>query len=377
VLARSLWNIVDAETGARAPDQVLVGWARMPRSSLTSPSERAAFFAELRERVAAVPGVASAAISNSRPANNTAQQRFELEGRSVDPDVVYRAPVSTAGPDYFATVGASTLTGREFGVVDGPAMPLTAVVNERFAAEFFAGEDPVGTRLRLYEGAAPGEWRTIVGVVSNLMQSEPTRQRFMPLVYLPFDQAPERGAWVFARVEAPLDTVVAAVRDAAQSFHPDLTFEEISTLEQSFGFVRDRMDLAHAELGKYATAAPVFAAIALLLAGVGLYAVVAYAVGQRTKEIGIRIAVGAAQRDIRCLVLREELAPVAVGLAAGVAASLAANRVLESQLVGVSPYDPTTLLAISASLVAVAVLACQIPSRRAMRVDPVVALRND
>jgi predicted permease len=377
VLARSLWNIVDADVGVREADRVLVGWARMPRSSLTLPSERAAFFAELRERVAAVPGVTSAAISNSRPANNTAQQRFELEGRAVDPDAVHSVPVSTAGADYFSTVGAATLAGREFGVVDGSSMPLAAVVNERFAAEFFAGEDPVGTRLRLYEGAVPGEWRTIVGVVSNIMQSEPTRQRFVPLVYLPFAQDPERGAWFFARVEAPSDAVAAAVREAVQSFDPELTLEEFSTLEQSFGFVRDRMDLAHAELGKYAAATPVFAAIALLLAGVGLYAVVAYAVGQRTKEIGIRMAVGAAQNDIRRLVVREELAPAAVGLAVGMAASLAANRVLESQLVGVSPYDLATLMVTGTLMIAVAWLACQIPARRAMRVDPVVALRND
>jgi ABC-type antimicrobial peptide transport system permease subunit len=137
------------------------------------------------------------------------------------------------------------------------------------------------------------------------------------------------------------------------------------------------MDLAHAELGKYAAVAPIFAAVALLLAGVGLYAVVAYAVGQRTKEIGVRMAVGAAQEDIRRLVFREELKPVAVGLAVGLALSFAANRVLESQLVGVSPYDPATLIATASLLVIVALFACQIPSRRAMRVDPVVALRND
>ena len=137
------------------------------------------------------------------------------------------------------------------------------------------------------------------------------------------------------------------------------------------------MDLEHAELGKYAAAAPVFAAIALLLAGVGLYAVVAYAVGQRTKEIGIRMAVGAAQSDIRRLVLREELVPVAVGLAVGLAVSFAANRVLRVQLVGVSPFDLATLMAASSLLIIVALFACQVPSRRAMRVDPVVALRND
>ena len=377
VLARSFWNIVGADVGVHEPDQVLIGWAGMPRGSLPSATERAAFFEALTNRIAAVPGVAAVAISNTRPVNVTRQRRFEIEGRAIDPETVDAAPVLTAGPDYFSTVGAATLAGREFGAVDGSSMPLTAVINERFAAEYFGGESPIGGRVRFFDGAVPGEWRTIVGVVSNIMQSEPTRQRFAPLVYLPFAQAPERGAWFFARVETPSDALTAAVRGAAQTFHPDLTLEELSTLAASFRFIRDRMDLAHAELGKYATVAPIFAAIALLLAAVGLYAVVAYAVGQRVKEIGIRMAVGAADHDIRRLVMRQEMGPVAVGLVVGLGLSFAANRVLASQLVGVSPYDPATLVVTSSLLIGVALLACQIPSRRAMRVDPVVALRND
>jgi putative ABC transport system permease protein len=377
VLIRSLWNIIGADVGVQEPEKVLLGWAAMPRGSLPTQAERAVFFEALRERLAEVPGVASAAISSTRPVNVTAQQRFEIEGRVESPETVEAAPVLTAGPGYFATIGAVTLAGREFGVVDGAAMPLTAIVNERFAAEYFGGDDPAGRRVRLYEGGAPGEWRTIVGVVSNVMQSEPTRQRFAPLVYLPFAQAPERGAWFFARVESPSTALAAAVRAAAQDFHPELTIEEFSTLAASFGFIRDRMDIAHAELGKYASAAPMFAGVALLLAGIGLYAVVAYAVGQRTKEIGIRMAIGAASTDIRRLVFREELVPVAVGLGAGLVLSLAANRVLQSQLVGVSPYDPATLMLTSGLLILVALVACQIPSRRALRVEPAVALRDE
>jgi putative ABC transport system permease protein len=377
VLVRSLWNIIDADVGVQEPEKVLIGWAAMPRGSLPSPVERAAFFESLRERLAAVPGVASAAISNTRPVNVTLQQRFEVEGRARDPDTADAAPVLTAAPDYFATIGAALLAGREFGAVDGVAMPLAVIVNERFAAEYFGGDDPIGRQVRFYEGGVPGDWRTIVGVVSNVMQSEPTRQRFAPLVYLPFAQAPERGAWFFARVANPSAGLAAAVRAAAQDFHPELTIEEFSTLAASFGFIRDRMDIAHAELGKYAMVAPMFAGVALLLAGIGLYAVVAYAVGQRTREIGIRMAVGAASADVRRLVFREELVPVAVGLGAGLLLSLAGNRVLESQLVGVSPYDPATLMLTCGLLVVVALVACQIPSRRALRVEPAVALRAE
>jgi ABC-type antimicrobial peptide transport system permease subunit len=195
---------------------------------------------------------------------------------------------------------------------------------------------------------------------------------------VPFEQEPETSAWFFARTAAPSSAaLIAAVRAAVQSFDPHLVLEDYETLAASFRFIAARMDLEHVELGKYATVAPILAGIALLIAAVGLYAVVAHTVSRRTKEIGVRMAVGAARRDIRRLVLRQELLPVAVGVVAGLVASLAVNRVLQSQLVGVSPYDPATLAVTVSSLVTVALLACLLPVRRALRVDPVVALRND
>jgi putative ABC transport system permease protein len=148
-------------------------------------------------------------------------------------------------------------------------------------------------------------------------------------------------------------------------------------LKANVAFDRDRMDVAHGELGKSAVAAPIFALIALLLASIGLSAVVAHSVTQRTKEIGVRIAIGAAASDIRRMVFQEGMRPVALGLIAGVAVALGVNRILQSQLVGVSPYDPVTLAAAPAVLVLVALVACQIPARRAIRVDPVVALRHE
>jgi ABC-type antimicrobial peptide transport system permease subunit len=137
------------------------------------------------------------------------------------------------------------------------------------------------------------------------------------------------------------------------------------------------MDVEHVEMGKYAAVAPVFALIALVLATVGLYAVVAHSVGQRTKEIGIRMAIGAAANDIRAMVLREGMLPVGVGLLIGLVLSLGVNRLLQSQLVSVSPHDPLTLSAATVVLILVALVGCQIPARRAIRVDPVVALRQD
>jgi len=282
-----------------------------------------------------------------------------------------------SGADYFRTVGATMVMGRDFSNADQLAGQPVAIVNQSFAAHYWPGQDPLGKRLRLFPRNKPDEWRTIVGVASNIMQSSPTRQKFLPLVYVPFRQQPSATAWFLARSRVSSSQVAAAVRTEVQKLDADLTLERFSTLKQSFAFRADRMDPEHVEMGKHAAVAPIFAAIALVLAVVGLYGVMAHSVSQRTKEIGVRVAVGAASKDIRRLIFREGMVPVALGLILGLTVSLAVNRILQSQLVGVSPYDPVTLATSPVVLIVVALLACQIPSRRALRVDPAVVLRHD
>jgi ABC-type antimicrobial peptide transport system permease subunit len=223
-----------------------------------------------------------------------------------------------------------------------------------------------------------GDWRTVVGVVPNIMQGDPLRQRFKPLVYVPFHQEPAPSrAFFLLRTRVPPAQIAAAVRAAVQNVDRDVTLEEFDTMQATFKFDRDFMDAEHSELGKHAKLAPTFAAIAMLLAAIGLYAVIAHSVSQRTRQIGVRIALGAASHDIRRLILREAMRPVALGLIVGLTASLAVNRILQSQLVGVSPYDPVTLATTPAVLVLVALLACHLPSQRALRIEPAIALRND
>ena len=156
-----------------------------------------------------------------------------------------------------------------------------------------------------------------------------------------------------------------------------MTLADFTTLQASFAFRRDRMDFAHSELGKHAVVAPILALIALLLAAIGLTAVIAHSVSQRTKEIGVRMAIGAAAEDIRRMVLRDGMLPVAIGMILGLTASLAVNRILQSQLVGVSPYDPVTMAGAPVVLILVALLASYLPARRAASLDPMVALRHD
>jgi putative ABC transport system permease protein len=162
-----------------------------------------------------------------------------------------------------------------------------------------------------------------------------------------------------------------------QKLDPDLVLAAYSTLKESYRFQVDQMDIEHVEMGKHAAVAPIFAGMALLLAAIGLYAVLAQSVGRRTREIGVRMAVGAAEKDVRGLIFREGMTPVAAGLALGLMASLGVNRILQSQLVGVSPYDPVTMVAAPLILIGIAVIGCHVPARRAMRIDPAVALWHD
>ena len=270
------------------------------------------------------------------------------------------------------------MSGREFRDGDaGAALPV-AIVNQSFADAFFPGEDPVGKRLRVKDRINPGEWRVVVGVVPNIRQSDPLRQTFKPLAYVPMRQEPPALASYFlARTTGPLRQVEQAVRTAVQAIDPDVPLSAFGTLDASFAFDRDFMDAEHSELGKHAKVAPVFAVIALLLSAVGLAAVISHSVSQRTKEIGVRMAVGAAARDIRRMVFLEGVRPVGIGAIAGLFASIGVNRILQSQLVGVSPYDPITIAGAGGILAAVALIACRIPVRKASQVDPVVALRHE
>jgi len=297
------------------------------------------------------------------------------------PDSSESAQFFTVGSDYFRVVGRAAISGRDFNDGDRIGALPVAVVNQSFALKFWPGEHPLGKRLRVRNrglaGPNQGDWLTVVGIMPDIMQGDPIRQRFLPLVYVPIQQEPLAAAQFLLRTQIPPDQVAQAVRAKMQALDPDVILENFTTLKASFSFDGDYMDTEHMELGKDAAVAPVFALMALLLAAIGLYAVIAHSVSQRTREIGVRMAIGAAGEDIRAMVLRDGMSPVALGMIFGLAASLAVNRILQSQLVGVSPYDPITLAAAAVVLILVALLACHMPARRAMKVDPAVALRHD
>jgi predicted permease len=380
VLVRSFTNIIGADTGVRSPESVLVGLLRLPSETYPTAQSRLAFFDRVAARLHGVSGVERTSWSSGLPVKFAgASRQLEVEGRASAAEAGPAAfSVTTTAPDYFRVVGASVIAGRDFTVDDRETTGPVVIVNERFAALHWPGQLAVGKRLRTVDRDGPGTWRAVVGVVSNIMGADALRQEFKPLVYMPLRQEPPaRSAFFLARTLGAAEPIAAAARSALQDLDAGVGLDYFGTLESTFAFDRDFMDAEHSELGKYSKAAPAFAAVALLLAAAGLVAVIAHSVAQRTREIGVRMAVGAAPRDIRRLVIGEALWPVALGLAAGLVVAAAVNRVFASQLVGVSPSDPAVMAAAAAILLTTALWACRIPVRRALRVDPAVALRHE
>ena len=371
VMIRSFLEIHSADMGVQTSN-VLVASADLPLARYPNPEQRASFYDRLTARLETLPGVESVGLSESLPSWNTRRVPYELAGAPVTDSKDLRRPRVSAmkiSPEYFRTLGATMLSGRDFDNRDAVSGLRVAIVNQAFASKFWPGEDPLGKRLRLLDGDTTKPWLTVVAVVSNIIQNDQTRQRFEPLVYLPYRQEPGGGMWILMRSRMAPAGMRNAVRRQIQALDPDLpVYGPLPLADRLERYWDNRF---------YGMLFLIFAVIALLLASIGLYTVVAHAVSRRTQEIGIRMAVGATARDILGLVLRQGMLPLGVGLAIGLAGSLAVNRVLKDALVNVSPTDPATLVFASAVLVVAATLGCVIPARRAIRVDPLVALRHE
>ena len=369
VMIRSFLKVYTSDVGVSTAN-TLIAYVGLPAANYPRPEAQISFYDRLKTRLEAIPGVESIAIADRLPTSGTRRLPYEIAGAAaVDERRRPRLAALVISPAYFQTLGAAVLAGREFHDADGVSGVPVVIVNERFADNFWPGEDPLGKRLRLFEGATPEAWLTVVGVVSNIVQNDATRQEFSPLIYLPYRQKPAATMWVLARTRVPPGGLATAFRREVQALDADLPiYGPFAMAERLEVYSNSRF---------YGVLFLMFAAIALLLASIGMYTVIAHSVSQRTQEIGIRIAIGATARDIRKLVLTQGMLPLGIGLTLGLAASIAVNRVLQAELVQVSPADPLALVFASAALVLSDTLGCLIPARRAMRVDHVVALRHE
>jgi len=274
------------------------------------------------------------------------------------------------GADYFRIVRAGMREGREFTRTDGVSGTPVAIVNEAFAARAWPGQSALGKRLRTFKAGAAQPWITVVGVAPDIIQDSANISDHDRILYQPFRMSPPNIFYAVARTRVPPATLVDAFRRAVQAVDEDQPVLDLTTLEA-------RINLNHWPIRVFGTMFAIFAAIAFALASVGLYAVIAHSVNQRTHEIGVRMAMGAPAASVMGMVFAQGMRQVAMGLVLGLAAAMAVTQVLGNLLVGVSPRDPLTFVSVAVVLVLAGLAGCAIPARRAVRVDPVVTLRCD
>jgi predicted permease len=349
---------------------------QLPPSNYPDADARRRFFNQLLPKVEVIPGVQSAAMTTAVPPLDHEEWRVIIAGsRHVEDD---RRPfVSTVAvsPQYFKTLGVGVTRGRGIEMADGAPGAANVVINQLMADRFFAGEDPIGRQLRFVPRldqpeAPPQPWRTIVGVVPTFQQGSDGDAFRNTVVYLPFLNAPDRTSSLIIRSALPPASIMAAVRSVVQSIDADQPVFSIETVAQVFANERSIYRII-------ATLFAVLATIGLVLSAVGIYGVIAYAVTQRTQEIGVRVAVGARRWDVAWLFLRRGLVQLAIALAIGLPAAIALGAVAQLRLVEVEPNDPVTMAGITVVMAAVALISCVVPARKAAKVDPLVALRAD
>jgi len=369
LLIHSLKNLLAVDIGFN-PKNILTMELNLPSSRYPKNEDRLAFLQNAVERVKGLPGVRDASVTSKMPLTGMSNNGdVWVEGRPKGPE--FQGPLvefSYVMPGYFHTLGVPSLEGRTFTSADGAGAPRVAVINETLARHFWPHESPLGKRFSQVD---PPQWVEVVGVVGDVRQSWSLADLPMPEAYFPYAQWAEYSD-LYLVIRSALDpaSLVQPVRAQLLNLDPDLPAYHVETMEQ----IRAARAGAPLFRGVLMT---LFALVALTLAATGIYGVMAYAVTERTHEIGVRMALGALPRDVLRMVVGQGTALTLVGVAAGLAGALALTRFLASFLYGVLPTDPGTFVAASLLLVGVATLACYIPARRATKVDPMVALRYE
>ncbi len=367
-LLKSLLTLRATAPGVTA-DNVLTASFWLPNRALVNANERLRFYEGVLNGVQSLPATRSAALVADLPLSGAWDSLgFQIPGRTASSARELEANVNIVSAGYFRTIGTPVRAGREFTTEDSAGTPGVIVINETAARRFWPGEDPLGKQITLSEDAVAGTL-TVVGVAGDVRQmglGEPAR----PEIFLNYMQPGPSWPWLVLVVRTVAEPMALAgpIRSIARSVDQRVPILEIRTLD----------DVLSGSLGEpqvYALLLGVFAALALVLAAVGLYGVVSYTVTERTHEMGVRMALGAVQGDVVRLVLGQGLALVVAGAAIGLGAALFMTRLLTRLIPNAVAGDPLTLSAVTALLLGVAFLAAYLPARRASRVDPMVALR--
>jgi len=341
-------------------------------SQTYSDAERASeFYRQLVAQVESLPGVQSATFSTRRPLSGSAgSDPFAIEGRQLDPSNLTSAGWQVVGPNYLKTLGISIIKGRDFTSQDmEPGAQPVAVVNERLVSRYFPNEDPVGRRITLGLPRPGNPWNTIIGVAQNVPHRA-VDSKAEPDWYTSRVVSTQRHRFLFVRSALPTSSLLAGIRKEMSSIDPHQPVASVKTMEEVISTTTAPRRFNTILLG-------VFAAIALLLATVGIYSVISYSITLRTQEIGIRMALGARRPGILLMVMRKGMLLTVIGTVIGLAGAFALTRWMSSMLFGVTASDPATYVMVVLVSLGAAVLACAVPARRATRVDPLVALRYE
>lgn len=371
LLVRSLWKVQDQPLGFD-PRGTLVSYLNLPK--LANDAAMANFWRDLESRAAALPGVVSATVSYTLPIDGSKWGSvFAIRDQPVpERTKLPFAQVNLASPSYFRTLSIPILRGRVFSETDIAGSPPVVVINETVARLYFGDRDPIGQFLKQGWPESTGPqfpYRRIIGVVGDVKQNG-LDSRINGEMYFPIAQLPVNAAAIVVRTEAPPAAVQKAIASLVREIQPGAIIERVTVMEEILdsSLVTRRFSV---------TLIGLFAALALLLAAIGTYGVVAYSVSQRTSEFGIRLALGARSREVLSLVVRQSLGAAAFGITLGLSGAWALSSLLENQLYGVTPKDPLSFSFAPMLLILVTILASLVPAFRATRVDPVTVLRQE
>jgi putative ABC transport system permease protein len=370
LLARSFVRLVSTPQGFD-PHGVLTARVALPAKTYLGEEQQGEFYSQLMERLQALPGVKSAGAGVVLPLGGTAMITSFVQVEGHPPadktlNFAWSTAVNMVMPDFFTALRISLMKGRYVDQHDTANSTETAVVNETFFRRYFPNEDPIGHRIQI---AGSQTWRTIVGVVGDTKQMGVASET-MPEIFIPFEQSPNPDMSLIIRTDADPTSLIPAVRAVVASLDKDVPIYGAETLDNLLAGQVASQRFNMALLGT-------FAGLALLLAAVGIYGVMAYAVGQRTQEIGIRMALGALPENVLRMVLAQGARLAIFGVVLGTGAGIALTRLLRTLLFEVKPSDPTTFAVGAAILFVAAIAACWIPARRATKVDPLIALRYE
>ncbi len=369
LFAKTLVNLSSVDLGLR-PDH-LVTLSLNPRLNRYTPERTAQFYDQLAERLAALPGVTLVAAARVLPVSGSSSStNITVEGYTPEKSEDNQCRYNDIGPDYFRTLGIPLVAGREFTASDNTAAaPPTVIVNESFARHYFGGQNPVGRRFARGSGDKI-QYRTIIGMVKDSKYSD-VRETIPRAFYLPYRAISSLSTLnLFVRTSVAPESLMSAVRAQVAAIDPNLPLRNLRTMEAVLESRMSNERLLWRLTG-------VFGGLATILAAVGLYGVLAFNIGRRTREIGIRIALGARAGHVRGLVVREVALMLGIGSIIGIAAAGGVSQLVKGTLFGVEPLDPVTYLSAAAALGIIALAAAYIPARRATSVDPLVALRYE